>query len=655
MKASTLHLQELVQSALRSSPACSEALRAADVERLHEAAVLLRVGSIQLLVYMFREGQPDAELDDIKDRAAAHGAGLLLLLPANSDIPDQILTDAHTLPHFDFLESPVEPDRVARHLQRLLRNLEWEDTARRARRDLKANRAQLKEVQSIGVALSAERDLDRLLDMIVDRARALTCSDAGSLYIVEGREKHTDVEERRLRFKISQNDSIQVPFSEFTLPINRSSIAGYVAETNQPLNIDDVYAIPAESPFSFNSSFDTNFHYRTRSMLVVPLINRNGDMIGVLQLINRKWHADSKLTPEEVAEKVTVFSPADEELVNSLASAAAVSLDNAFLYEEIHRLFEGFVRASVTAIESRDPTTSGHSDRVATLTVGMAETVDRVTDGKWGPVQFSRDQLREIEYASLLHDFGKIGVREQVLVKANKLYPQDFALVESRFKFVRKCLENDFLRKQNELLLTKGRRGIQRELTRLEKEYRQEVARLGEFMNIIQAANRPTVLAEGDFAALQDIAAHTFEEEDGSAQPLLTAFEVLNLSLPKGSLNSAERKEIESHVTHTFEFLQRIPWTKGLRDIPLIASLHHEKLDGKGYPFGYEATKIPVQSRMMTISDIFDALTASDRPYKKAMPVEKALDIIGSEVKQGFLDADLYEVFLDAKIYKLTT
>ncbi len=618
------------------------------VEQSIEQAVLLRRGNLRLLVYT--DDSRDERLHRMREEAIGRGAGVLVLLTGDH-VPDSVQQFTFEHAHFDYMEPPLEPVRLARHIRRIFTTLQWEEEARLARQELKANRSQLKEIQAIGVALSAERDLDRLLNLIVEKAREITHADAGSLYIAEGREEDGD---RRLRFKISQNDSIEVPFSEFTLPISPASIAGYVATTKETLIVDDVYEIPDDSPFNFNASFDKNFNYRTRSMLVVPLITRAGEMIGVLQLLNRKLRPDQTLTPDTTADAVIPFTPADVELVTSLGSAAAVSLENAFLYEEIQRLFEGFVRASVTAIESRDPTTSGHSDRVAQLTVGLAEKVDNLSDGRFGNIRFSREQLREIQYASLLHDFGKIGVREQVLVKAEKLYPWDFRFVEARFKYARKVLETRFLRAQNRLLVEKGREKAAAELHELEAAYRRESEELDQFMDVVRSANRPSVLAEGDFAVLQQIAARTFVEDDGREQPLLLPDEVVNLSLPKGSLNSDERREIESHVSHTFDFLQRIPWTKELRDIPRIAFLHHEKLDGRGYPNGFAAEEIPVQSRMMTISDIYDALTASDRPYKKAVPVEKALDIIGYEVKEGLLDADLFDIFVQAEIYKLT-
>jgi HD-GYP domain-containing protein (c-di-GMP phosphodiesterase class II) len=617
---------------------------------LGEAALLVK-GNRRILFYAYDPSS--AKLKQLHEQAVQSGDGIVILLP-DTTIPAEVNKWLQGVPHFDYIEPPFEPLRIARHIAHVITSIKWEDETRLARHELHASRERLKEIQQIGIALSAERDLDSLLSMIVEKARLITHADAGSLYIVEGDDEATGLDTRRLRFKISQNDSITVPFSEFTMPIGTGSIAGYVAYTSDVLNLSDVYHLPDETPFSFNRSFDEKFQYRSKSMLVVPMNNRHGDLIGVLQLINRKKDPQVKLTPEITDYIVHEFSPADVEVVEALASAAAVSLENAFLYEEIHRLFQGFVVASVSAIESRDKTTSGHSSRVASLTVGLAEKVDRLANGPLKEVKFSRQQLREIEYASLLHDFGKIGVPEQVLVKADKLYPADFQLVEARFKYIKKALEADFLFKQNQMLLEKGKRASVKALREFEEAYRREVQQLDHFMEVVREANRPSILAEGNFEALQEMAKKTFRDLDGVEKPILTETEVLNLSLPKGSLNEEERLKIERHVSHTYEFLRAIPWTKELRNIPRIAYMHHEKLNGKGYPQRVAAQEIPLQSRMMTISDIYDALTASDRPYKKAVPREKALDIISYEVKEGLLDQELFQVFVESEVYKLT-
>jgi HD-GYP domain-containing protein (c-di-GMP phosphodiesterase class II) len=386
-------------------------------------------------------------------------------------------------------------------------------------------------------------------------------------------------------------------------------------------------------------------------MLTVPMINQRDEVIGVIQLINRRKEGAPKLKTIFDFEKcVQPFDKRSEELLSTLAAQAGISLENTLLYEDIRRLFEGFVNASVTAIESRDPTTSGHSQRVATLTVGLAEMVDR-TDGPYQTVHFTTDDLKEIEYAALLHDFGKVGVREKVLVKAKKLYEDEREMLLSRFDYIRKWIESDSLRRKLDIVLKEGPGGAERLFGELDSDEKKRLAQIDEFIGFILKSNEPTVLAEGSFERLADIAQHRYLDPRGEAHPYLTVGEMDALKLPRGSLTSQERLEIESHVVHTYNFLENIPWGRRLGAIPTIAGSHHEKLDGTGYPRGLKGEEIRLESRMMTISDIFDALTASDRPYKKAVPVDKALDIIGFEVKDGKCDKELFRIFVEAKVW----
>ncbi|RYZ66723.1 MAG: HD domain-containing protein, partial [Proteobacteria bacterium] len=324
------------------------------------------------------------------------------------------------------------------------------------------------------------------------------------------------------------------------------------------------------------------------------------------------------------------------------------SLENALLYEEIQGLFESFVKASVEAIESRDPTTSGHSRRVADLTVELAKTVDQIGDGPFRLAQFSRDDLREIEYASLLHDFGKIGVREKVLVKAKKLYDDRLDVVRMRFEYASKALEVELLQRKY-ALLERGARTD--DLVALDLEYAARRAAIESALELVLAANEPTVVAAGDFARIEDLAKETFVDAQGQLRRLLEDDDVTALSIKRGSLTTAEYDEITSHVSHTYRFLSRIPWGKKLRHVPLIAGAHHERMNGTGYPNRLRAEEIPIQSKMMSIADIFDALTASDRPYKRAVPVDKALEILDYNVKDGHIDGELVRIFRESRVW----
>ena len=512
---------------------------------------------------------------------------------------------------------------------------------------------ELTELTRVGVALSTERDLLDLLELILGQARRISCSDAGSVYLVEKENGSA----KRLRFKLAQNFSLpNLPLAEFTVPIDHTSLAGYTAASGEPLVISDVYLLPDDVEYKQNRSFDEKFGYRTKSMLVIPMKTHRDEVIGVLQLMNRKRLFEARLSGAETIEReVLSFDTRSVELVNALASQAAVAIENSQLYENIERLFEGFVTAAVTAIEARDPTTFGHSGRVATLTVGLAESVDRFGVGSYRNLRFSKEQLRELRYAGLLHDFGKVSVREQILVKEKKLYPADLEIVRHRFAYLIQGAELEFERARLDHLLRNGKHGYDERVAALEAHLKARRAELQHFLNAIEIANEPTVTAEGDFAELQRLNERTFRDIDGGERPMLTPSELRFLSIRKGNLDDDERREIESHVTHTFRFLEQIPWTPELRGIPAIAYGHHEKLNGQGYPRAIGAAAIPVQTRMMTIADIFDALTASDRPYKPAVPAWRALEILDDEAREGMLDEDLLKTFIEAKVFELVS
>lgn len=515
-------------------------------------------------------------------------------------------------------------------------------------RQLAERTRELREVSEVSIALSAERDHSVLLTTILSKARELSRSDAGSLYLLD-----TVNGDRVLRWKLAQNDSIEVEgFEEMVLPITRRSLAGWVALTGDTLVIDDAYALPPDAEYSINRTFDEKNGYLTRSILVFPMTTHTGDLVGVLQLINRRRiGATQRLTADNVPELVVPFDQETAELMRSLAAQAAVAVENNLLYESIERLFEGFVTAAVTAIEQRDPTTSGHSFRVADLTVELARIVDR-DDARYRDIHFTPDQVREIRYASLLHDFGKVGVREQVLVKEKKLYPLQLETIRNRFEFAMKTAENEANKRKLQFILEHGRDAYDAEADRFDRELREQLERLQKDFAFITNSNEPTVLPEGDFQYLQQLAELEFADIRGERRRLINADEVRILSIRKGNLDATERLEIESHVTHTFNFLQKIPWTKDLSAVADIAYAHHEKLNGRGYPRKLTADHIPIQSRMMTVSDIYDALTANDRPYKRAISTERAIDILRMEVNDGLLDGPLVELFIDAKVFE---
>lgn len=490
----------------------------------------------------------------------------------------------------------------------------------------------MERLNQIGRALASEQHLDRLLELILRLGRELLGAEAGSLYLV------TDDDPRELLFAHTQNAKVSLPYHRFKMPISTSSMAGFVAATGESLAIPDVYLIPADAPYHFNDSFDKQAGYRTQSMLVVPMMDTRGTVLGVLQFINQ-------VEQEAAGPKVVPFQKEQQDLALSLAGQAGVAVKNAELREEIETLFESFVNASVTAIEARDPVTSGHSGRVAMLTVGLAEAVNATPNGLYGDLFFSDRQLREIRYASLLHDFGKVGVREQVLVKAKKLQPEKLEIILQR-------LRQRQLEEALSMLQAAWRGGQPFDAKRWETIVKDRAGEAERLIQLVSRSNEPTVLTQEVADGLGLLNGLDFLHWSGERQDLMDPADLACLSIRKGSLSEGERLEIESHVTHTFRFLQQIPWTGDLAGIPDIAYAHHERLTGRGYPRGLVEKQIPVQSKAMAISDVFDALTARDRPYKGAVPVERSLTILEEEAREGQLDRVLLDLFIEARVFE---
>jgi HD-GYP domain-containing protein (c-di-GMP phosphodiesterase class II) len=561
----------------------------------------------------------------------------------------------------DLLLRPVTPVRLRHKLERAVESLGRRSAIRQIEKAYNRRGEELSQLNDIGVRLSAERDIDKLLELILQKSREITVADAGSLYLVEPPQEDGNGNGGRLRFKLPQNDSVAVSdFQEYTVPLDKTSIAGYVAVTGEPVNVADAYNLPPGSPYTISRSFDEKSGYRTRSMLVVPMKDHKEVVIGVVQLINKKRDPEAVLQSTSlVDDQVISFTAVDRDLVESLASQAAVAFENADLIRRIQRLFNEFIEAAVVAVEQRDPPTSDHSRRVAVLTVGLARKVNAVSSGRLAGIRLNDDQVQELRYAALLHDFGKVAVQEKYLRKKNKLYAGQMIAIRQRFAYILKCIESEHLRKQ--LALRDSGRATAAALAALDAEYQRKHADVERLRDAVGRANKPTVTAEESFSAFVDLPTRElgkedeegFPVEDWAEPPFLSSAEVEALSIPKGSLTPGEKDKIDEHVQRTYEFLVKIPWTGEFRRIPEIAWAHHEKLDGSGYPRKLEAAAIPPQSKMMTIADIYDALAAQDRPYKKAVPPEKALDILWGDVRKGWLDGELLKVFIEEKIYDL--
>ena len=480
----------------------------------------------------------------------------------------------------------------------------------------------LRRLQEITALLNSSLKPAEIRMRAIEAATIVMEAEAGSLLLL-------DEAAGELYFEVAHGEKGK-NVREIRLKVGQG-IAGHVAKTGQPIVVNNV-----QQDARFSSQADKKSGFVTRNMVCVPVTARE-KLLGVLQAINKKDGGE--------------FGDDDLHDFIALGHQVGIAIENANLYEEINRLFEGFISASVLAIESRDPTTSGHSGRVATLTCGLAEMVDRLDYGRYATVTFTDDQMKEIRYAAVLHDFGKVGVREPILIKAQKLFPGDLALLKARFDFIKRTWEVQALRRKVELLMSDERRDTMALLAEVDKDFARRIEETDGILEFLLQANRPTLLQKGGFERLHEIAGLHYESFDGN-RPYLTPEEVLTLSIPKGSLTAEERLEIESHVTHTYRFLSTIPWTSALKNVPLIAYGHHEKLDGSGYPRQAPGDAIPVQARMMTICDIYDALTASDRPYKAAVPHHAALEILEAEVKQGKVEKDLFDVFVEAKVYR---
>ncbi|MEM7080816.1 MAG: HD domain-containing phosphohydrolase [Pseudomonadota bacterium] len=501
-------------------------------------------------------------------------------------------------------------------------------------RDVAQRRQRMHQLNEISLALTRNVSQQELLSTILTEARRIAGCEGGSIFLVE---------ENALVFKLAQNDTVEFPFQETRLPLTAESIAGYVAVTGEELNIQDVYELADNLPYRFNRSFDESNGYRTQSVLALPMCDHRDRVVGALQFIN---HVDSR---DHV---VTPFGEETAEIMRAIASQAAMSLQKNALLEDINELFESFVQASVKTIEQRDPSTSGHSFRVAETTVALLEALPLSGFSRYKNMELTPQHLREVRYAALLHDFGKIGVPEAILVKKNKLPEERLEVIRYRFELQKERLRRKAVEHEIDLL---HHAKIDHEVAR-RRVYRQlekQLAILDQYFEWVLAANKPNVMEAGDYAHLTEIRDYEFRELDGRRGSVISSEDIMALSVRRGSLTTEERHQIEAHVQYTKEFLSVLPWPPELADIPDIAGAHHERIDGSGYPMGLVGEEIPLPSRVMAVCDIFDALTAMDRPYKPAVGVERAFSILHDEVKRGLLDEDLVEIFVASGSYRL--
>lgn len=591
---------------------------------------------------------PDANADDALDLLKDEGIDC-----GSRPDPEKLNVYLHSTGHTVAVSGP--DGTVVALVRRPLDTLELltavQGAARLAalQRDSEASETLLE----VGRALGAERNVLALQQLILRRARELTKADAGSLLLVE---EHDG--EKKLRFAVAQTGpQDKGTHIGATLPLSSSSISGSVALNGETVRISDAYMLGESSPYRFDQSFDKRTGYRTKSVLCVPMRNYRDEVVGVIQLINRKPSFDTKLTsPQQTVEVVEEFDNRDERVATALASQAGVALENSRLVENIQTLFETFVRASVKAIEVRDVSTQGHSERVSRLTVAQAEAVNGIESGPLADLTFTPDKLQELRYAALLHDFGKLGVPEYIFAKAKKLPEGKLETIRMRFYLALEQIDLAAAREKFKIMrMTNANSGAHLEHALEAVDRRRERARadLLALLDGVEKANEPAIVSQAVDDALTKVMQRHYTL-DGAKMPLLDEAELRYLHIPRGSLSDEERELMNLHVTNSFRFLAALPWeTTPWSGVAHIAYSHHEHLDGTGYPRKLAGEAIPPPVRMLTIADIFDALTASDRPYKKAVPLEKALDILSKEFAQrGKIDAVFLDVFIEKRLYE---
>lgn len=505
--------------------------------------------------------------------------------------------------------------------------------------------ARIERLNGIGIALSSEKDLDRLLEQIVEGAKTVTGADGGTLYLRE--------DEATIRMAVVRTDSLDyamggttgqaVPFPPFPLfhedgTPNNDTVVAHAVHHREPINIADVYD---DGGFDFSGprEFDRQTGYRSRSFLAVPMENHEGEIIGVLQLINA-------IDPESGA--VIPFDRDAQRLARSLASQAAVALTNRHLVEDLKRLFDAFIQLIADAIDEKSPYTGGHCRRVPVLTMMLADAAHESERGALREFRLSDNDRYQLEVAAWLHDCGKITTPEHVVDKATKLEAVHDRIheIDTRFAVRRQEAENQALRRR---LAALGDPGF-----RVEDDpaYRQEVETLSQERDFIHRCNQggEVMSAEAD-QRLKELAAHHWPDGDGQSRPLLSEDELHNLAIGRGTLTPEERQIINNHVRATIRMLERLPFPRHLRRVPEYAGGHHERMDGKGYPRGLHGEQMPIPARIMAIADVFEALTAKDRPYKPGRGLSATLAILERMKEEGHLDPDLLELFLEEGLH----
>ena len=504
----------------------------------------------------------------------------------------------------------------------------------------------LKELNEIGIALSKQRDLNSLLETILDAAKRITYADAGTLYL-------HDEDQRALRFEILRNDSLNilmggtssVPISFYPIQLydeagspNHAMVVSHSALSGETVNIPDAYEAEGYD-FSGTKKFDAKTGYRSKSFLTVPMRNHENEVIGVLQLLNAKNQQSGEIVP---------FSKDDQQLLESLASQAAIALTNRHLIDQLEELFEAFIQLINTAIDDKSPYTGGHCARVPALTMMLADAVTRTSSGPLKDFVMTEKDRHELKIAGLLHDCGKITTPVHVVDKSTKLQTlfDRIHLVDTRFEVLKRDAEIDMLHEIIEAGEDLLRAGSARQ------NYAAKIAQFDDDREFLRHCNvgGESMSAEAQQRVCQ-IAKYQWRGINGEMADLLSTEEIENLNIRAGTLTSEERQIINHHIDVTIKMLESLPWPRHLRNVAEYAGGHHERMDGKGYPRGLTREQMSVQARVMGIADIFEALTAKDRPYKQGKTLTESLTILGKFKLGGHIDPDLFDVFIREKVY----
>ena len=507
----------------------------------------------------------------------------------------------------------------------------------------------IKRLNEIGLSLSREDDTNVIFELIMEEARNITHADGRTLYMMSD-------DEKSMNFEIVRNDSMKTVMGgtsgvEITWPApplydeegnpNHKNVVSYAAHTGETINVKDAYT---EEGFDFSGAkgFDKSTGYRSKSFLTVPLKNHENEIIGVMQLLNSINQENGKVQP---------FSAEMQEQIESLASQGAVALTNKRLVAELKSLFESFIQLIATAIDKKSPYTGGHCERVPEITMLLADAVEKTTEGKYADFTMTEDERYELYLAGWLHDCGKVATPPHVVDKGMKLetITDRIEVVDTRFEVMKRDAEIAILKKKIELMSSDSING---EIDKLDEELESQINQLNEDQTFLQKTNRGgEFMEESDQKRVADIGNYKWKLE-GEEINFLDENDVRNLQIPKGTLLPEEREIINDHIVITIDMLEKLPYPKKLRKIPEYAGGHHEKLDGTGYPKGLKDEEMSVQAKMMAIADIYEALTAADRPYKDGKKLSQAMRIMGFMKKDYEIDEDLFEIFVKEGVYQ---